>query len=126
MQLARHNIKDNLKVLKAFSDENTFDSVSRSNSFKSFITTLANGQKIDINIYSKNGTLLNTSEDEIYNKGLISNMMKPDAYYLINTVGRSIVIQNEKVANLSYLSAYQPIRDEHGTVHGFINVPFFL
>ncbi len=125
MQLARQSIQENLKQLKAFESDYAFDSVTRSPGFKSLITTVAHGQKIDINIFNRLGALLNTSEDEIYNKGLISHMMKPDAYYLINTVGRSILIQNERVANLNYLSAYQPIRDEHGVVHGFINVPFF-
>ncbi|MCD6012087.1 MAG: histidine kinase [Flavipsychrobacter sp.] len=125
MQLARQTIQGNLKMQRAFSDQNAFDSVSRSNSFKSFITTLANGQKIDINVFSKNGILLNTSEDEIYNKGLISNMMRADAYYQLNNIGRTILIQNENVAGLSYLSAYQPMRNERGTVYGFINVPFF-
>lgn len=125
MQLARQSIQENLKQMKAFESDYAFDSVTKSPGFKSLITTVAHGQKIDINIFNSLGSLLNTSEDEIYNKGLISHMMKPDAYYLINTVGRSIVIQNERVANLNYLSAYQPIRDEHGGVHGFINVPFF-
>lgn len=125
MQLARQTIQDNLNMQKAFASDNTFASIGRSNSFKSFITTLANGQKIDINIYSKNGSLLNTSEDEIYNKGLISQVMRPDAYYDLNNAGKSIVIQNENVAGLSYLSAYQPIRDGHGVTYGFINVPFF-
>ncbi len=125
MQLARQTIQDNLKMQKAFSSDATFDSVSRSNSFKSFITTLANGQKIDINIYGKNGMLLNTSEDDIYNKGLISHVMRADAYYRLNKMGRTIVIQNENVAGLSYLSAYQPMRNDKGIVYGFINVPFF-
>lgn len=125
MQLARKSIQDNLKQHKAFINEGTFDSVARSNSFKSFIGNLANGQNIDINIFNRDGNLQNTSEDEIYNKGLISHVMRPDAYYQLNDIGRSIVIQKERVAGLSYLSAYQPIRDDHGVVYGYINVPFF-
>ena len=125
MQLARQSIQDNLKQQKAFENDYVFDSVSRSNGFKTFISTLASGQKIDINIFNRKGVLLNTSDDDIYNKGLISHMMRPDAYYQLTDIGKSIVIQDEKVAGLSYLSAYQPLRDEHGIIHGFINVPFF-
>jgi two-component system, NtrC family, nitrogen regulation sensor histidine kinase NtrY len=125
MQLARQSVQEELKQLHAFDSDDAFDSLSRSNRVKSFITTLAVGQKIDINIYNRRGMLLNTSEDEIYNKGLISHMMRPDAYYKLNDLGQSIVIQNEEVAKLSYLSAYQPIRDEHGIIWGFINVPYF-
>ena len=125
MQLARQTIQENLRQVKAFKTEAMFDSVARSNSFKSFITTLANGQVIDINLFNRKGVLLNTSEDEIYNKGLISNRMRPDAFYQLNDLGKSIHIQDERIAYLYYLSAYQPLRDEHGITFGYINVPFF-
>ena len=51
--------------------------------------------------------------------------MRPDAYYELNNAEKSFVRQNEKVGGLSYISAYQPLRDEHGVTLGYINVPFF-
>lgn len=125
LQLARQSIQEVLKQRDGLYSEADFDSVCRSNSFKSFVTTFANSQKIDINIFNGKGMLLNTSEDDIYNKGLLSQMMKPDAYYQLNNLDRSILIQNESVAGLSYISAYQPLRNEQGVTFGYINVPFF-
>jgi len=125
MQVAKQSVQDYLKNENAYEDDNRFDTVSKSVRFKDYITTIAKGQKIDINIFDEDGELLAASQDEIYNKGLISRWMRPDAFYELNNSGRSILIQNEKVGELSYLSAYEPLRDEHGVTLGYINVPFF-
>ena len=125
MQVAKQSVQDYLKKDHAYDTEHIFDSVSKSGQFKDYITTLANGQKIDINIFDDNGILFNTSEEDIYNKGLISNRMRPDAFYQLYYLGKSIVIQDEMVAALSYLSAYEPLRDERGVTLGYLNVPLF-
>ena len=125
MQIAKQSVEEQLKGANALGTNYVFDSVTQSNNFRYFITDLANKQKIDINIFDNNGTLFASSQDEIYQKGLISHIMRHDAFYELNDVGKSIVIQNERVAGLSYLSAYEPLRDEHGATLGYINVPFF-
>ena len=125
MQIAKQSVQDYLKHENAFEADYLFDSVSKSNRFKYFINGIANDQKIDINIFDDKGTLFSTSQDEIYEKGLISRKMRPDAYYRLTHEGKSLVIQDEKVAKLSYLSAYQPLRDEDGVTLGYISVPFF-
>ncbi len=123
MLAAKQAVQDELKKHQAY-EPGTFDSVCVSNSFKDYITTLANGQ-IDVNIFDVNGTLLSTSQEDIYEKALVSRKMNPAAYYRLNLEGKSIAIQDEQIAGLSYLSAYQPLRNEHGATLGYINVPFF-
>ncbi len=125
MTVAKQSVQDYLKRQNAFDDDYMFDTVSRSARFKEFITRIASEQKIDINVFDNDGFLYNASEDDIYNKGLISHMMRPDAHYQLNNLGKSIVILSERVAGLQYMSAYEPLRDEHGVTLGFINVPFF-
>ena len=125
MQVARQSVEEELKLANAYSSEYMFDSISRSNWFKDYITKIGNTQKIDINIFEDRGVLYSSSQEDIYDKGLVSRMMRPDAFYQLNKLGKSIVIQNEQVAGLSYLSAYEPLRDEHGITLGYINVPFF-
>jgi signal transduction histidine kinase len=125
MQVAKQSVQDYLADEDAFNNDYIFDTVSKSAGFKTFITELANTQKIDINIFDDEGELFATSQDEIYDKGLISRMMRPDAYYGLASAGKSLVIQNERVGQLSYSSAYQPLRDERGITMGYINVPFF-
>lgn len=125
MKLAKQSVQDYLKRADAYEADNIFDSVIRTNNFKSYITTLAGAQKIDINIFDDKGILFSSSQDDIYEKGLLARIMRPDSYYELNTDGKAIVIQSERIARLSYLSAYEPLRDERGTTLGYINIPFF-
>jgi two-component system nitrogen regulation sensor histidine kinase NtrY len=125
LQVAKQAINDDLKKEHAYGSSYMFDTVTRSSRFKAIITGIANSQKIDLNIYNRKGILVNTSEDDIYEKGLLSRIMRPDAFFKFNELANSILIQDEKIAGLSYLSAYLPLRDDQGVTTGYINVPFF-
>jgi two-component system, NtrC family, nitrogen regulation sensor histidine kinase NtrY len=125
MGVARQSVQDYLAAQYAYNNSVGFGLVGRSTSFKSFIASLANSQKVDINIYDVNGDLLNASQEEAFDKGLISRKIWPEAYYKLFVQGTSQVIQNEHVGRLRYTSAYQPLRDERGATLGYINVPFF-
>ncbi len=125
MQVVQQSVQQYLKQENAFTKESRFDIVSRSARFKSFITSLANSEKIDINIFNEYGTLDVTSQDDIYDRGLLSRIIRPDAYYQLITLGKSIHVQDEKIGNLAYLSCYVPLRDDMGATLGYINVPFF-
>jgi signal transduction histidine kinase len=125
MQNAKLAVQNYLSTARAYENDTRFDSVTQSNGFRTFITGVAASQKIDINLYDNNGHLFASSQEEIYQKGLIARVMRPDAYNQLNARGRSLVLQREQVAGLSYLSAYEPLRNEHGVALGFLNVPFF-
>jgi signal transduction histidine kinase len=125
MQVAKQSVQDYLKKENGYYADYVFDSVSRSTRFKLFITNIANTQNIDINVFDDKGTLYASSQDDIYDKGLIARVMRPDAFYQLNSLGKSIVKQDENVAQLFYLSGYEPLRDDHGITLGYINVPFF-
>ncbi len=125
MQASRQSVQDYLATAKAYESTSRFDSVTQSPGFRNFISGLAASQKIDINLFDENGNLFAASQDEIYQKGLVARIMRQDAYYQLNSSGKSIVIQDEEIAGLSYLSAYEPMRDERGLTLGYLNVPFF-
>lgn len=124
-QITRRSVQDYLKHEQYVHPQIPFDSLVRSSGFRYFLTNIASGQKVDVNIFDTHGNLYATSQEEIFDKGLISNKMRSDAYYKLHTEGISIVIQNEKVGDLPYLSLYEPIRDGHATTLAYINVPFF-
>jgi two-component system nitrogen regulation sensor histidine kinase NtrY len=125
METAKEAVQVDLKQVNAYDAVYIFDSFSRSMNFKKALTDLANEQRIDINIYDDAGYLFATSQDDIYEKGVISRMMRPDALYQLKEAGKSKVIQKENVGKLTYLSAYEPLRNEQGQTLGYINVPFF-
>lgn len=102
-----------------------FNEVAASPAFKYFISTLANIQKVDINIYNASGVLSVTSQENIYDKALLARIIMPDAYHNLYKKSSSLYIQKESIGRLSYLSSYTPIRDNDGYTIGYINVPYF-
>lgn len=102
-----------------------FDTATADSRFKKFVSDLASSQNIDINIYNTQGTLNATSQDDIYNKQLLARLLTPDAYYQLTARGKPLLIQNEQIGRLHYLSGYAPVRNEKGAAIGYINVPFF-
>ncbi|MFN5911488.1 MAG: ATP-binding protein [Bacteroidota bacterium] len=79
----------------------------------------------DINIYSKDGMLLASSRPKIYNIGLISEQMHPDAYFAATCQKKSEFIHQENIGKLNYSSAYTPLYNVDGTLLGYVNLQHF-
>ena len=56
---------------------------------------------------------------------MLARIIRPDAYYALMHRENSLVIQNERIGRLSYLSCYFPLRTDEGETIGYLNVPFF-
>jgi len=89
------------------------------------VTTLSEIHAIDMNVYSLEGHLIASSQPFIFEKGLVGNQINSEAYNKLYRLGERKFIQNEKVGNLSYLSAYAPIADELGKTVAYLSVPYF-
>ncbi len=89
-----------------------------------FLAGLAETQKADINLFSADGRLVATSGEEIYARGLLPRLARPEALRAVRSGARNL-LQEEAVGSFTYLSAYAPLRAEDGSLAGFINVPFF-
>jgi signal transduction histidine kinase len=79
----------------------------------------------DINMYDLNGTLLATSRPEIFNEGLKSAKMNPQAYFNLIISKKSLYIHEEKIGDYKYLSAYIPFRNEQNKLIAYLNLPYF-
>lgn len=86
---------------------------------------LSNIFRTDINIYDLNGELLATSRPEIFAKGVISEQMNAEAFFELSEHYQLNYLQPEKIGNLSYLSAYEPIINNNGECLGYLNLPYF-
>ncbi|HZL10275.1 MAG TPA: HAMP domain-containing sensor histidine kinase [Prolixibacteraceae bacterium] len=86
---------------------------------------LSNIFRTDISIYNVNGELIATSRPEIFAKGIISDQMNANAFYELSERYQLNYFQPEKIGNLSYLSAYEPIINNRGDYLGYINLPYF-
>jgi two-component system nitrogen regulation sensor histidine kinase NtrY len=125
MQIADRSTMQYLKSENGLIDAQAFNRVINTTKFRYFIASLANAQKVDINVFNASGVLNVTSQENIYDKGLLARIIRPDAYYQLYKRGFSQVTQDESIGGLSYLSSYVPLRDENGITLGYINVPFF-
>lgn len=99
--------------------ENTFNKVIQNK-----IKVLSNIHSLDINVYSTDGELMQSSQPEIFKRNLTSSKMDADAYNNLIIKGKSKFVHDESIGKLSYLSAYQPFRS-NGKVLGYFNFPYY-
>jgi signal transduction histidine kinase len=79
----------------------------------------------DINLYDLHGNLMASSRPQIFEEGLLSTKMDNPAYYALNSNRKSSFIQQEKIGNYSFLSAYMPMRNGQDELIGYLNLPYF-
>jgi len=91
----------------------------------SLLLELSDYYSIDINLYDPLGRLVQTSNDRIFDEGFTGNFMHPAAFTQLKEEGRSDLVQNETLGNLSYLSAYYTLFDNDLNVKGYLNLPYF-
>lgn len=79
----------------------------------------------DINVYDSRGELFISSQPKIFEEGLLSRYIHPAALAHLRTYPNSEFINQERIGNLSYISAYVPLFLPNGEVNGYLNLPFF-
>jgi two-component system nitrogen regulation sensor histidine kinase NtrY len=79
----------------------------------------------DINLYAANGNLYASSRPEVFDEGLASKKMNPEAYFQMAVKKKSEFVHDENIGNLNYLSAYIPFKNKNGKEIAFINLPYF-
>ncbi|MBC7826107.1 MAG: GHKL domain-containing protein [Chitinophagaceae bacterium] len=80
---------------------------------------------LDVNLYDTLGTLRFSSNPFIYNKGVLSEKMNPEAYFRVHHLRAIQCVTDEKMGKVSYLSIYCPVRDTEGNPHAFLNIPSY-
>jgi len=90
------------------------------------IDEVADIHNVDVNVYDLDGNLQVSSEAVVYNKGILSKKMHPEAYYHLSRMRQVQYVQEEAMSNLNYLSIYAAVRNEEGSVYAYLNIPYFL
>lgn len=109
-------------------NENAHDDLSADpvNSKLNFeIARLAEINEIDINMYDKEGNLIVASQPAVYDKGLVSKKMNPDAFFDLNETKAAQFVTQESIGGLSYQAIYAPIRNDHGEAIAYLGMPYF-
>jgi signal transduction histidine kinase len=79
----------------------------------------------DINLYDRQGNLYATSRPEVFDKGLKSKRMNPEAYEALILNNKSEWVQEESIGEMKYLSAYIPFKNYNNEVLAYLNLPYF-
>ncbi|HSI89769.1 MAG TPA: HAMP domain-containing sensor histidine kinase, partial [Adhaeribacter sp.] len=114
-------IQENL--VDAFTNGSDFDN-------KTWLdNTLANFSKLsetDINFYDASGRLQASSQPLIFEAGLLSRLINPQAYASLAEKRQKHILLAEKAGTLDFSSLYLPIYKEGSRqLLGFISLPFF-
>ncbi len=89
------------------------------------INQVAQVHGTDINIYDLDGNLKVSSNQFVYDKGILSKKMHPLAWYNLRRLNMSQFTQYEQVGGVSYVSIYRPLRDASGSAYAYLNIPSF-
>jgi len=81
--------------------------------------------RMDINLYDLNGDLMSSSEPDIFKRGVIAPKMGAFAYQMLGKGGLSQAVQRESVGNLSYRTAYVPVRMPEGATIAYMGLPYY-
>ncbi|MCH5598800.1 sensor histidine kinase [Niabella ginsengisoli] len=89
------------------------------------IKRVADIHGVDVNIFNFRGSLLASSQPDIYRKGVLSMQIDPRAYYYLFRLRRIEHTQKEKVADLKYTNMYAPLRNDDGSFYAYLSIPYF-
>jgi len=104
--------------------------LSADEQFKNYLSgqliQLSNVFYTDINFYDLNGELYLSSRAEIFEKGLKSRRMQPTAFQNVAQFKKSEWVQEERIGEMEYLSAYIPFMNYENKVIAYLNLPYFV
>jgi two-component system nitrogen regulation sensor histidine kinase NtrY len=79
----------------------------------------------DVSIYDLNGNIYASSQPKIFEEGLASKKMNPNAYMQMAIGQKTQFIHDEEIGELEYLSAYVPFKGKDGKLLAYLNLPYF-
>lgn len=124
-----HIMEDEVRIsfeeLSAFDDILKVYDVGYREKLEKLITKISEIHAVDINLYDVEGNLKVSSLPLPYNKGIVSMLMDPLAYYHLNKKREVQYFKEEKIGKLSFVSNYVPVIDKTGTVYAYLNIPYF-
>jgi signal transduction histidine kinase len=79
----------------------------------------------DITVFDLKGNMYASSQPRLFNEGIISKKMNPQAFSNILSSRFINIVIRENVGNLNYYSAYQPFYNKNGQLLAYVNLPYF-
>ncbi len=81
--------------------------------------------RMDVNMYDLSGKLISSSEEDIFNKGIVAGQMGALAFNALNKQKLSEYFQeNERIGKLVYKAAYIPLKVDDKTI-AYLGLPYY-
>lgn len=118
------------EVQNKMSDNNIFKEAlnnhsNRFNILRDLIDDVSELHNAEVNLYDLHGRLQVSSREIVYDKGILSPNLQPEAFYKLHNLMQVQVVQREHIGKLDFLSIYAPVRDEKGATYAYLNIPSF-
>ena len=117
--------KDFLLSLETSPSKKVFHQFN-SNTIEDVIQHLSTVHDIDINLFDAQGNLISSSQNLIFDNGIVAPKLRFDVLSAIIKQNSSLLFKDEQIGNLHFLSAYIPIVDAKNNVRYILNVPYFF
>ncbi len=123
------NLKDKARSIRIEVEHKLADKAILDQELKPYIQSLLikfnDVFATDINLFDVDGSLLASSRQTIFNEGLISERMNTYAYREMAIQKKTLLIHEENIGKLRYLSAYIPFKNNQNKIIAYINLPYF-
>lgn len=86
---------------------------------------ITSSTNIDFNLFDEKGRLFYSSQPRLFEQGIVSERMEPEAYFELSEFGKTQFIHREKIGSLGYLAAYAPFVGDNGQPTGYLHLPYF-
>ncbi|MCS7028551.1 MAG: HAMP domain-containing histidine kinase [Bacteroidia bacterium] len=100
------------------------DFIQYSTTLQNLVSDISILTQSDVNLYSKQGKLVVSTQPKIFELGLLSTTIHPKAYFYLNMQYQQEYIQNERIGKISYISIYVPVIDKDLNMLGVLNMPY--
>lgn len=90
-----------------------------------YLVKLSNVFHSDVNLYDTSGVLLATSRPEVFERQLFGNRINPYAWNELVLKHCAKLIHEEKIGEMTYLSAYAPLFNMQNQKVAYLNLPYF-
>jgi len=125
MQIMVNQVEKRVQEHNIFNDGVSIFETGVNSELEKLMEDISEIHGTDVNLYDTEGNLKVTTKPLIYNKGVLSDKMNPDAYYSLHIQNAIQAVKKERMGQVDYISIYNPIRNTDGLVYAYLNVPSY-
>ena len=89
------------------------------------VKLLSESSVTDFNLYNKNGKLIHSSQNKIYEMRLVSKYINPVAFNNLNVLKKSETFLKERIVFFEFGSSFATIKNNDYSNMLFLNIPYF-